>query len=79
VTGNETRRLKKRNRKPSAKRSKLRSKSSVKRTEAPSEGCAPHSFRALGVSHVIMEASYRDPDHMISTFETFAREIRPRV
>jgi len=26
-----------------------------------------------------MEASYRDPDHMISTFETFAREIRPRV
>jgi len=26
-----------------------------------------------------MEASYRDPDHMIRTFETFAREIRPRV
>jgi hypothetical protein len=31
------------------------------------------------VSHVLMESSYRDPDHMIRTFETFARKIRPRV
>ena len=36
-------------------------------------------FKALGVSHVLMEASYRDLGHMIHTFETFAREIRPRV
>jgi probable F420-dependent oxidoreductase len=36
-------------------------------------------FKALGVSHVLMEASYRDPGHTIRTFETFAREIRPRV
>lgn len=36
-------------------------------------------FKALGVSHVLMEASYRDLGHMISTFETFARDIRPRV
>jgi len=26
-----------------------------------------------------MESSYRDPDHMIRTFETFDRKIRPRV
>jgi probable F420-dependent oxidoreductase len=36
-------------------------------------------FEALGVSHVLIEASYRDPAHTIRTFETFAREIRPRV
>jgi probable F420-dependent oxidoreductase len=36
-------------------------------------------FKALGVSHVLMEASYRDLGHMIRTFETFAREIRPRI
>jgi probable F420-dependent oxidoreductase len=36
-------------------------------------------FKALGVSHVLMEASYRDLDHMVRTFETFARDIRPRV
>jgi len=36
-------------------------------------------FETLGVSHVLMEASYRDPAHMIRTFETFAREIRPRL
>jgi len=36
-------------------------------------------FKTLGVSHVLMEASYRDPAHMIRTFETFAREIRPRL
>ena len=36
-------------------------------------------FKALGVSHVLMEASYRDLGHMIRTFETFARDIRPAV
>jgi probable F420-dependent oxidoreductase len=36
-------------------------------------------FKALGVSHILMEASYRDLGHMIRTFETFARDIRPRV
>jgi probable F420-dependent oxidoreductase len=36
-------------------------------------------FKALGVGHVLMEASYRDLDHMVRTFETFARDIRPRV
>jgi probable F420-dependent oxidoreductase len=36
-------------------------------------------FKALGVSHVLMEPSYRETDRMIRTFETFAREIRPRV
>ena len=35
--------------------------------------------KALGVSHVLMEPSYRETDRMIRTFETFAREIRPRV
>ena len=36
-------------------------------------------FKALGVSHVLMEASYRDVGHMTRTFETFARDIRPKV
>ena len=36
-------------------------------------------FKALGVSHVLMEASYRDPGRAIRTFETFARDIRPRI
>ena len=36
-------------------------------------------YQALGVSHVLMEASYRDPAQMIRTFETFARDIRPLV
>jgi probable F420-dependent oxidoreductase len=36
-------------------------------------------FKALGVSHVLMEASYRDLSHMTRTFETFARDIRPHV
>ena len=36
-------------------------------------------FRALGVGHVLMEASYRDLAHMVRTFETFARDIRPLV
>jgi len=36
-------------------------------------------FKMLGVSHVLMEASYRDLGHMVRTFETFARDIRPAV
>jgi len=36
-------------------------------------------FKALGVGHVLMEASYRDLAHMLRTFDTFARDIRPRV
>jgi len=36
-------------------------------------------FKALGVSHVLMEASYRDLARMVRTFETFARDIRPHV
>ena len=36
-------------------------------------------FKALGVSHVLMEAGYRDLAHMMRTFETFARDIRPHV
>lgn len=36
-------------------------------------------FQALGVSHVLMEASYRDLAHMVRTFETFTRDIRPKV
>jgi probable F420-dependent oxidoreductase len=36
-------------------------------------------FKALGVSHVLMEASYRDLGQMMRTFETFARDIRPKV
>jgi probable F420-dependent oxidoreductase len=36
-------------------------------------------FKTLGVSHVLLEASYRDLGHMIRTFETFARDIRPAV
>ena len=36
-------------------------------------------FKALGVNHVLMEASYRDLAHMVRTFETFARDIRPHV
>jgi len=31
------------------------------------------------VSHVLMEASYREPAQMIRTFEIFARDIRPLV
>lgn len=37
------------------------------------------TFKALGVSHVLMEASYRDLGQMMRTFETFARDIRPHV
>ena len=37
------------------------------------------TFKALGVSHVLMEASYRDLGQMTRTFETFARDIRPKV
>jgi len=36
-------------------------------------------LKALGVSHVLMEASYRNLGHMVRTFETFARDIRPHV
>jgi len=36
-------------------------------------------FKALGVKHVLMEAGYRDLAHMLRTFETFARDIRPYV
>jgi len=36
-------------------------------------------FKALGVSHVLMEAGYRDLAQMMRTFETFARDIRPHV
>src|SRR5438034_7066689 len=36
-------------------------------------------FKALGVSHVLMEASYRDLGQMTRTFEAFARDIRPHV
>jgi probable F420-dependent oxidoreductase len=36
-------------------------------------------FKALGVGHVLMEASYRDLGQMVRTFETFAREIRPKA
>ena len=36
-------------------------------------------FKALGVSHVLMETRYRDLRDMVQIFETFARDIRPRV
>jgi probable F420-dependent oxidoreductase len=36
-------------------------------------------FKALGVGHVLMEASYRDLARMVRTFESFARDIRPLV
>ena len=36
-------------------------------------------FRALGVSHVLLEAGYRDLDRMTRTFEVFARDIKPKV
>ncbi len=38
-----------------------------------------YGFKALGVAHVLLEASYRDLGHMVRTFETFARDIRPKV
>jgi probable F420-dependent oxidoreductase len=37
------------------------------------------TFKTLGVTHVLMEASYRDLGQMTRTFEAFAREIRPKV
>ena len=37
------------------------------------------AFKALGVSHVLMEASHRDLGQMTRTFETFTRDIRPKV
>jgi probable F420-dependent oxidoreductase len=36
-------------------------------------------FKALGVSHVLMEARYKDLDDMVQIFRTFARDIRPQV
>ena len=36
-------------------------------------------FKALGVSHVLMEARYRALDDMVEIFRTFARDIRPQV
>jgi len=36
-------------------------------------------FKALGVSHVLLEGSYRDLSRMIATFEAFARDIRPHI
>jgi probable F420-dependent oxidoreductase len=37
------------------------------------------AFKSLGVTHVLMEASYRDLGQMTRTFEAFARDIRPKV
>jgi probable F420-dependent oxidoreductase len=36
-------------------------------------------YRALGVTTVLLETRYRDLDDMVGTYETFAREIRPRL
>jgi probable F420-dependent oxidoreductase len=36
-------------------------------------------FQALGVSHVLMEARYRDLNDMMQIFRTFARDIRPQI
>lgn len=37
------------------------------------------TYRALGVGTVLLETRYRDLDDMVATFETFAREIRPKI
>jgi len=36
-------------------------------------------YQALGVQTVLLETRYRDLDDMIGIYETFAREVRPRV
>lgn len=36
-------------------------------------------YQAVGVRTVLLETRYRDLDEMIAIYETFAREIRPRV
>ena len=33
----------------------------------------------LGVSHLILESRVRDLDDMITIYEKFARDVRPRV
>jgi len=37
------------------------------------------AFRDLGVESILLEARYRDLPDMLSIYETFAREIRPRI
>jgi probable F420-dependent oxidoreductase len=37
------------------------------------------AFRDLGVDSILLEARYRDLPDMLSIYETFAREIRPRI
>ena len=36
-------------------------------------------YAALGVGTVLLETRYRDLDDMLRTYETVAREIRPRL
>jgi probable F420-dependent oxidoreductase len=36
-------------------------------------------YQALGVDTVLLESRYRDLEDMVGIFETFAREIRPRL
>jgi probable F420-dependent oxidoreductase len=37
------------------------------------------AYRDLGVDSMLLEARYRDLPDMLSIYETFAREIRPRI
>jgi len=37
------------------------------------------AYRDLGVDTVLLEARYRDLPDMLSIFEAFARDIRPRI
>lgn len=37
------------------------------------------AFRDLGVESVLLETRYRDLDDMLNIYETFARDIRPRL
>ena len=37
------------------------------------------AFRDLGVDSVLLETRYRDLQEMLGIYETFAREIRPRL
>lgn len=37
------------------------------------------AYRDLGVDTMLLEARYRDLPDMLSIYETFAREIRPRI
>jgi len=36
-------------------------------------------YRAIGVSTVLLETRYRDLDDMLGIYDTFARDIRPRL